>query len=200
MQRQLYVTLQWGTSNSLVLTKEVVHHLWRVVRGGGNPKELLSPGHRGVIDCLDIDVMSAHEFITDFRVFSSICNPDRDDVTGAVDDWEAGVHQHLPHELDIALVLAAKRPALGALQDPHRLQGSGQQHGRQGGGEDEASRIGPYSVDQGTRAGNVPSNTAKGFAWEETASFITATAPKCAQQGAAEPQSTYFSLHCPNLP
>ena len=102
--------------------------------------------------------------------------PDRDDVTGAVDDWEAGVHQHLPHELDVALVLAAKHPALGALQDPHRLQRSSQQHGRQGGGEDEARCIGPDGVNQGTRAGDVPSNTAKGFAWEETGSFITATA------------------------
>lgn len=85
-------------------------------------------------------------------------------MTGAVDNWEARVHEHLPHELDVALVLAAKRPPLSTLQDPHRLQGSSQQHGRQGGGEDEASRIGPYRVDQRTRAGNVPSNTAKGFA------------------------------------
>lgn len=120
--------------------------------------------------------------------------PDRDDVTGAVDDREACIHEHLPHELDIALVLAAKRPPLSTLQNPHRLQGSSQQHGRQGGGEDEASRIRPYGVDQRTRAGDVPSNTAKGFACEETASFILAAAPMCAQQAAAEPHSIFFSL------
>lgn len=85
-------------------------------------------------------------------------------MTGAVDHWQAGIHQHLPHELHIALVLAAKCPALSAPQDPHRLQCSSQQHGRQGGGEDEARCIGPDGVDQGTRAGDVPSNAANGFA------------------------------------
>lgn len=93
-------------------------------------------------------------------------------MTRAVDDWEAGVHQHLPHELDVALVLAAEGPALGTLEDPHRFQGSSQHHGWQGGGEDEASRVGPDGVNQGIRAGDVPSNTAKGFAWEETACLL----------------------------
>lgn len=96
-------------------------------------------------------------------------------------------------------MLAAKRPSLSALQDPHRLQGSSQKHGWQRGGEDEASSIGPYRVNQRTRAGNVPSNTAKGFAWEETASLITATASKWTQQGVAEPQSTDFSPYLLNL-
>lgn len=115
-------------------------------------------------------------------------------MTGAMDDREACVHEHLSHELDIALVLAAKCPPLGALEDPHGLQGSGQQHGRQRGGEDEAGRIGPYGVDQRTCAGDVPSDTAKGFACEETVSFIPATAPACAQQGAAEPQSPFLFI------
>ena len=43
-----------------LLTHEVVHHLWRVVGRGGNAQQLLPPGHRGVIDRLDVDVMSAH--------------------------------------------------------------------------------------------------------------------------------------------
>lgn len=90
--------------------------------------------------------------------------PDGDDVTGAVDHWQASVHQHLPHELHVALVLAAKCLALSAPQDPHRLQCSSQQHGRQGGGENEARCVGPDGVDQGTRAGDVPSNAANGFA------------------------------------
>lgn len=49
-----------GTAAPQALTKEVVHHLWCVVRSGGNPQELLPPGHRGVVDGLDVDVMSAH--------------------------------------------------------------------------------------------------------------------------------------------
>lgn len=57
-----------------LLTHEVVHHLWRVVGCGGDAQQLLPPAHGGVIDCLDVDVMSAHELITDLRVFSSICN------------------------------------------------------------------------------------------------------------------------------
>lgn len=93
--------------------------------------------------------------------------PHRDDVTRAVDDWEASVHQHLPHQLDIALVLAAEGAPLGTLQDPHRLQGSSQQHGRQGGGENKASSVGPYGVDQQTCAGDVPSDTAERLTWEE---------------------------------
>lgn len=84
-------------------------------------------------------------------------------MAGAVNDWEASIHQHLPHELDVALVLATEGTALTALQDPHGLQGSSQQHGWQGGGEDEASSIGPDGVDQQTCAGNVPSNTAERF-------------------------------------
>lgn len=85
-------------------------------------------------------------------------------MTGAVDHWQASIHQHLPHELHVALVLAAKCLALSAPQDPHRLQCSSQQHGRQGGGENEARCVGPDGVDQGTRAGDVPSNAANGFA------------------------------------
>lgn len=88
-------------------------------------------------------------------------------MTRAVDDWEASVHQHLPHQLDIALVLAAEGTPLGTLQDPHRLQGSSQQHGRQGGGENKASSVGSYGVDQQTCAGNVPSDTAERLTWEE---------------------------------
>lgn len=88
-------------------------------------------------------------------------------MTGAVDDWEASIHEHLPHKLDIALMLPAEGTSLTALQDPHRLQGSSQQHWWQGGGEDEARSIGPDGVDQQTRAGNVSSNTAKRFTWEE---------------------------------
>lgn len=43
-----------------LLTHEVVHHLWCVVGRGGDAQQLLPPAHRGVIDRLDIDVMSAH--------------------------------------------------------------------------------------------------------------------------------------------
>lgn len=64
-------------------------------------------------------------------------------------------------------MLAAKGTSLIALQDPHRLQGSSQQHWWQGGGEDEARSVGPDGVDQQTRAGNVSSNTAERFTWEE---------------------------------
>lgn len=90
--------------------------------------------------------------------------PDGDDVAGAVDHREAGVHEHLPQELDVALVLAAQCLALGALQHAHGLQGPRQQHGRQRGGKDEASRVGPHGVDQRARAGDVPAHAAKGFA------------------------------------
>lgn len=56
------------------LTQEVAHHLRRVVGGGCDAQELLPPRHRRVIDGLDVDVVSAHQLITDGRVFSSICN------------------------------------------------------------------------------------------------------------------------------
>lgn len=59
---------------SAALTEEVVHHLGGVVRGGGDPQQLLPPGHRRVVDGLDVDVVSAHELVTDFCVLSSVCH------------------------------------------------------------------------------------------------------------------------------
>lgn len=91
-------------------------------------------------------------------------HPNGNDVAGAVHHGQPRVHQHLPHELDVALVLAAQRLALGALERAHGLQGSGQQHGRQRRGEDEPGRVRANRVDQGTRAGDVASHTAKRFA------------------------------------
>lgn len=99
-------------------------------------------------------------------------------MAGAVHHREAGVHEHLPQQLDAALVLAAQRAALGALQDPHGLQGPGQQHGRQRRGEDEAGCVRAHRVHQGAGAGDVASDAAEGFAWGETA-FTAAAAPGC---------------------
>lgn len=59
-QGRLCATFQRGPTALPVLTEEVVHHLRCMVRSGGNPQELLPPGHRGVVDGLDIDVMCAH--------------------------------------------------------------------------------------------------------------------------------------------
>lgn len=43
-----------------LLTHKVAHHLWCVVGRGGDAQQLLTPGHCGVIDRLDIDIMSSH--------------------------------------------------------------------------------------------------------------------------------------------
>lgn len=43
-----------------LLTHKVAHHLRRVVGRGGDAQQLLTPGHCGVIDRLDIDIMSSH--------------------------------------------------------------------------------------------------------------------------------------------
>lgn len=62
----------------------------------------------------------------------SVCTySDRNDVAGAVNHGQAGVHQHLPQQLDVALVFAAERAAFLALQDLDGLAGAGEQHGRQ---------------------------------------------------------------------
>ena len=56
------------------LTQEEVHHLRCVVRGRGNPQELLPTRHCWVINGLDVDIMPGHQLITDFCVLSSIGN------------------------------------------------------------------------------------------------------------------------------
>lgn len=91
--------------------------------------------------------------------------PYGDDVAGTVDHRKALVHEQLPHVFDVPLVGSAEHLALGATQDPDRLQGSGQGHRRQGGGEDEAGCEGAHHVHQGGAAGDVASDTAEGFAW-----------------------------------
>lgn len=88
-----------------------------------------------------------------------------DDVAGTVDHRQALIHEQLPHVFHVPLVGPAQRLPLGALQDPDRLQGSSQHHRGQGSGEDEAGCEGAHSVHQGGAAGDVASNTAKGFAW-----------------------------------
>lgn len=86
-------------------------------------------------------------------------------MAGTVDHRHALVHEQLPHVLDVPLVSSAERLPLLALQHPHRLQGPGQHHRRQGGGENEAGREGAHRVHQGGAAGDVTSNAAKCFAW-----------------------------------
>lgn len=88
-----------------------------------------------------------------------------DDVAGTVDHRQALVHEQLPHVFDIPLVSSAEPLPLRALQDADGLQGSRQDHWWQGSGEDKASCEGAHRVHQGGAAGNVASNTAKGFAW-----------------------------------
>lgn len=91
-------------------------------------------------------------------------HPNRNDVAGAVHHRQPRVHQHLPHELDVALVLAPQCLSLGALQGPHGLQGPCQQHGGQGCGEDKPGGVRANRVYQRTGAGDVASHTAKCFA------------------------------------
>lgn len=86
-------------------------------------------------------------------------DPYGDDVAGAVDDGQACVQQQLPHVFDVPLVRPAQGLALRAPEDPHGLHGSGQNHGGQGGGEDEARREGAHRVHQRSRAGNVAPDT-----------------------------------------
>ena len=93
--------------------------------------------------------------------------PHGDDVAGAVHHGQTRVHQHLPQQLDVALVLAPQHHALRSLQRLDGLAGTGQQHGGQGGGEDEAGGEGAHGVHQGLGAGDVAADTAERFAWME---------------------------------
>lgn len=74
------------------------------------------------------------------------------------------IHQHLSHELHIALVLAPQDLALSTFQGSDRFEGTSQEHGWQGCCEDKASSIRTDSVYQGTCTGDVSSHTAKGLA------------------------------------
>lgn len=55
-------------------TDKVEHHLWRVVWCGGDTQQLLSFSHRGVVDCLDVDVVTRHHDVTDLTVLLCICH------------------------------------------------------------------------------------------------------------------------------
>lgn len=55
-------------------TNKVLHHLRSVVWCGGDAQELLSFSHSGVVDCLDVDVVTRHHDITDLSVLLCICN------------------------------------------------------------------------------------------------------------------------------
>lgn len=96
--------------------------------------------------------------------FSRENYPDWDDVTGAVHHGKAGVHEHLSEQLDVALVLAPQHAALLLLEDLDGLPGSGQQHRRQRGGEDESGGVRAHGVHQRGRAGDVAADAAEGFA------------------------------------
>lgn len=86
---------------------------------------------------------------------------DRDDVAGAGGHRETCVHQHLPEQLDVALVFEAQRPTFLTFQHPDGLLGSSQHHGGQSCGEDEASGVGAHCVHQGGGTGNVATHAAK---------------------------------------
>lgn len=43
-----------------------------MMRGGSDAQQLLSFRHSGVVNCLDIDVVTAHHDVTDFRVLLCI--------------------------------------------------------------------------------------------------------------------------------
>lgn len=88
-----------------------------------------------------------------------------DDVAGAGGHREARVHQHLPEQLHVPLVCPTQRPALLAFQHPDGLLCSGQQHGGQRRGEDEARGVGAHRVHQGGGAGNVTAHAAKRLPW-----------------------------------
>lgn len=81
--------------------------------------------------------------------------PDGEDVTGAVHHRQPRVHQHLPEQLDVALVFASQRATLFPFQDLDGGPGSVQQHRRQRGGEDETSSVGTHRVHQSSCARDV---------------------------------------------
>lgn len=56
---------------------------------------------------------------------SSLTYPDWDDVAWTVHHGQPWIHQHLPEQLNVALVLTSKRAALFPFEDLHRLPGSG---------------------------------------------------------------------------
>ena len=91
-------------------------------------------------------------------------HPYWNDVTWAVHYRKPCIHQHLSHELHVAMVLAPQYLSLSTLQSSDRFEGTSQEHGWQGCCENEASSIRTDSVYQSTCTGDVSSHTAKGFA------------------------------------
>lgn len=55
-----------------LLTDKVFHHLGGVVRSRSDAQQLVPPGDSGVVDCLNVDVVTTHHEVTHFSVFQCI--------------------------------------------------------------------------------------------------------------------------------
>lgn len=131
------------------------------------------------------------------------CYPNGDDVAGTVDHRQTLIHEQLPHVFDIPLVSSAEHLPLWALEDPDRLQGPRQDHGRQGSGKDEAGCVGTHCVHQGGAAGDVASDTAEGLAWNNhihRVCFVCSGDGKCSNSSTnimqVVPLQRGFYLYC----
>lgn len=109
-------------------TNKVAHHLRSVVWCGGDAQQLFSFSHSGVVDCLDVDVVTRHHDVTDLSVLLCICNlPNRHlKVNPKIDSycrWAAwwykklscywSLHQHQLHRKSIICGCLIKGKCLG---------------------------------------------------------------------------------------
>lgn len=86
----------------------------------------------------------------------------------AVDHGQTGVHQHLPEQLDVALVFPPQCATFFTFKDLDGLPGSCQQHWWQRGGEDKTRSVGAHCVNHGRSTCDVAAHTAEGLPWNRT--------------------------------
>lgn len=148
--------------DTLKRADQVAHHLLAVARSGGNTQTLLTAGHGGVVDRLDVDAVRAQELVRGSLADLGVADQNGDNV------------RRVGHHRDVqGSELGLEGAGVGLLGNTlvgrvakvlDRGCGTSNNRGRERSGEDETGRIGADHVDHGSRAGNVATHHTKGLA------------------------------------
>ena len=130
-------------------------------RTGGQPNALGTTGHGRKIDRLHVDIELGKEAIGQFFAENRITHDDRDNVAGAVGDWQLQSLELALEEQAVLLLQSAFAAAL--LEVTHARKRSGSDDRGKRGGEDETRRIGADRVDDGSRCRDIAAHQAIGF-------------------------------------
>lgn len=148
--------------DTLERANQVAHHLLAVSGGRGNAQTLLAAGHGGVVDRLDVDAVRAQELVRGRLADLGIADKDGDNVRRVGHNRDVQGGELGLEGAGVGLLGNALVGRVAEVLD--RSGGTGNNGGREGGGEDETGSIGSDHVDHGSRAGNIAAHNTKSLA------------------------------------